>query len=362
MKNYYKILFLGIIIFYFLEIVSLKAQDVVPEEYAAYGFIPGLGQFLLGNETTGAAQLGLFLSFLGSSSSMTKRPDYIPADERKIEFKIEDAIIADYLDKNNLLYKDYPLLSESQYDRLYRMIRYKKLIEINPLLEYGSYERMTYATAGSELLGQSAQHVLFYSVYSSYRDAGGIKPVSMNQESYHDLAIAPFQPKYIFNRYFWIPIGFLIALAGYETSHPPKNPQWTLLYPGMKRSGFMNFYVATISFNAGVSEEAFFRGFLNHFFIKEMGLELGLTSSSVIFGLAHLGNGIGNVISATLAGFYFGYLHYKDNWDIRQSIAVHFWWDVIVFAVSLRYTKEDKNVVKNQREVHFMPIYYQFKF
>jgi membrane protease YdiL (CAAX protease family) len=339
----------------------LYAEDP-PEVYAAYGFVPGLGQFLLGNEITGSLQLGLFLGFLGSSISMTNRPDYIQPDQRKIDFKLEDAIIADYLEKNNLLYKDYPFLSESQYDRIYRMIQYKKLIEINPLLEYGSYERMTYATAGNELLAQSAQHVLFYSVYSSYRDAGGIKPPSMNQETYLDLVIAPFQPKYIFNRYFWIPMGILLALTGYETSHPPKNPQWTLLYPGMKRSGFMNFYITTISFNAGVSEEAFFRGFLNHFLVKEMGLEIGIASSSLIFGLAHLGNGLGNVLFATLGGLYFGYIHYKENWDIRQGIAVHFWWDVIVFASNLRYMKEDKNVLKNQKEIHFMPIYYQFKF
>ncbi|MEJ5273027.1 MAG: hypothetical protein WH035_02755, partial [Spirochaetota bacterium] len=169
---------------------------------------------------------------------------------------------------NNYLYKEIPLISESQYDRIHRLIQYKKLIEINPLIEYGSYQRETYATTGELLLSQSAQHVLFYSVYSSYRDAGAIKPPTQNQETYFDLAFAPFQPKYLFNPYFLIPIGALLVFTGYETMHPPKNPDWTLLYPGMKRSGYMGFYVTTISFNAGVSEEAFFRGFLNHFLIK----------------------------------------------------------------------------------------------
>ncbi len=353
------------IIIFFLFLFNFNlifANSDHPEDYAFYGLIPGLGQFLLGNETTGAIQLGLFLGFLGSGASMLNRPDYISIEERKIQFSIEDAILADYLEKNNYLYKEIPLISESQYDRIHRLIQYKKLIEINPLIEYGSYQRETYATTGELLLSQSAQHVLFYSVYSSYRDAGAIKPPTQNQETYFDLAFAPFQPKYLFNPYFLIPIGTLLVFTGYETMHPPKNPDWTLVYPGMKRSGYMGFYVTTISFNAGVSEEAFFRGFLNHFLIKNYGLEWGIIGSSVLFGLAHLGNGIGNVLSATLAGVYLGYLHYKENWDVRQGIAIHFWWDVIILASGIRYFKEDKNVLKNQKEIHYMPIYFQFKF
>ncbi len=354
-----------IIILFFLFLLNYNiifANIDHPEDYAFYGIFPGLGQFLLGNETTGALQLGLFLGFLGSSSSMSNRSDYIPIKERKIQFSIKDAILADYLEKNHFLYKEFPFISESQYDRIHRLERYKKLMEINPLIEYGSYQRETYSTTGELLLAQSAQHVLFYSVYSSYRDAGAIKPITQNQESYFDLAYAPFQPKYIFNPYFLIPIGVLLVFTGYETMHPPKNPDWTLLYPGMKRSGYMGFYTITISFNAGVSEEAFFRGFLNHFLIKNYGLEWGIISSSVLFGLAHFENGIGNVFSATVAGIYLGFLHYKENWDVRQAIAIHFWWDIIVLAYQLRFYKEDQNVLKKQREIHFMPIFYQFKF
>lgn len=354
--------FLIKIFFLILCINTIKSQDFErsPEEYAVFGFVPGLGQFLLGNYITGATQLGLFLTFMGSAISLTNRPDYIPPKERKIQFKIEEAIIADYLEKNNFLYKEYPFLSESIYDRYIRIINYKKLIEINPLVEYGEYERMTYATSGNELLGQSAQHVLFYSVYSSYRDAGGIS--NSKKENYLDLAFSSFNPKFIFNKKFLIPISLALIITGYETSHPPKNPEITLLYPGMKRSGYMNFYTGVLSFNAGVSEEAFFRGFINHYLIHKVGLELGILSSSLIFGAAHLGNSLGNAIFATFFGAYLGYLHYKENWDIRQGIAIHFWWDVIIIASTLRYTKEDPNILKNSKEISFMPIYYIFKF
>ncbi len=353
------VFFLILFLFFSARIIS-KDYDQNPVEYAVWGVIPGLGQFLLGNYSTGSMQLGLFLTFYGSGLSMINRPDYIPIEKRKIQFSIEDAILADYLEKNGYLYKEIPFFTESQYDRIYRMIRYKKFIELNPFLEYGSYERKSYATEGSDMLFQSAQHVIFYSVYSSYRDAGGISMDS--NEKYLDLALAPFQKQFILNKKFLIPIGLGLLFAIYETVHPPKNPEKILLYPGMKNSGFMGFYTTVVSFNAGVSEEAFFRGFLNHYLIRNWGFEKGLISSSLIFGLAHLSNSVGNALFASFAGAYLGYLHYKENWDIRQGIAIHFWWDVIIIALSLRYTKEDPNVLKNTREIFFMPIQYQIQF
>ncbi len=345
---------------FFISISLLKSKE--PIDYAVYGLIPGLGQFLLGNSISGAVQLGAFLMFMGNGLQMRNRPDYIPFEERTIKFQLQDVLIADYLEKNGFLYKDFPFLSESKYDRIQRMIQYKKIIEINPLLEYGTYERKTYATTLEEMLFQSSQHVIFYSVYSSYRDAGGIRFKNLKQENYFELAISPFQPEYIFNPYFLIPIGLLSISIAYETKNPPKNPEYTLLYPGMKSSGYMNFYASVLSFNAGVSEEAFFRGFLNHYLIRKMGIELGIISSSMIFGLGHLGNGAGNAIFATFAGLYFGYIHYKNNWDIRQGIAIHFWWDFIIFLYNIRFTREDKNVLKNQKEIYYMPIYFEFKF
>ena len=104
-----------IIILFFLFLLNYNvifANIDHPEDYAFYGILPGLGQFLLGNETTGALQLGLFLGFLGSSSSMSNRPDYIPIKERKIQFSIKDAIFADYLEKNLFLYKEFPFISD----------------------------------------------------------------------------------------------------------------------------------------------------------------------------------------------------------------------------------------------------------
>lgn len=357
----HKFIFCLFFVFHFLSVETLpKDFEQSPVDYALWGLIPGLGQFLLGNSVTGSLQLGIFLTFMGSGISMTNRSDYIPIKERIIKFKIEDVILADYLEKNGFLYREFPLLSESQYERIHRMVQYKKLVEINPFLENGSYERHTYATVGSELLIQSAQHVIFYSVYSSYRDAGGITFAS--NEEYIDLAMAPFQPRFLLNKKFLIPIGIALLYVGYETNHPPKNPQQILLYPGMKTSGFMGFYTTVISFNAGVSEEALFRGFLNHYLIHKWEFEKGLLASSIIFGLAHLGNSVGNALFATLAGAYLGYIHYKENWDIRQGIAIHFWWDVIIIALSLRYMKEDPNVLKNTREIFFMPIQYQLKF
>ncbi|MCS7204425.1 MAG: CPBP family intramembrane metalloprotease [Leptospiraceae bacterium] len=353
MKIFYKFF----IVIYLSLSFSLDSQS--PIRYAIYGIIPGLGQALLGNYLDAAIQFTLFGGFLYGAREMAKRKDYVV--DSYIDFDLKEAIYSDYY-RRYILPNIYPPTNPriAILRKNLQLLKDGKWFEINPLIEYGNYERKTYASTGSELLFQSAQHVWFYSIYSSYRDAGGIG--SYHKENYLDLVVAPFQWRYLNNFYFWIPIGVLGSIIAYNTTNPPKNPTYTLLYPGMKKNGYMNFYSTVLSFNAAVSEEAFFRGFLNHYIIQETNFEVGLVSSSLIFGLAHYYNGIGNVFVATIMGVYLGYLHYKNNWDFRQSIAIHFWWNMLILLNQIRYMKEDRNVLREERDVYFMPVYYQVKF
>ncbi len=333
-----------------------------------WDFIPGIGQFRLGNTSTGAFQLGLFISFLAGADEMIKRPDYIKPEETFVRFSFKDAILADYLEKQGFLYQTNPfensqmiIFSETYYQRQQRLIEKKMLYEINPLLQYGKYERKTYANANAELFSQSALHIFFYSAYSTYRDSGRIS--NHYNESFLDLVMAPFNKKYLLSPYFYIPVGLLLAGLSYQTKYPPLNPEWMMVSPTMKKSGYMQFYSTVVSFNAGVGEEAFFRGYLNHYFIHKTNKPVwGILISSALFGLGHFQNSPLDVIFPTIAGIYFGFLHYINNWDIRQGIAIHFWWDFLIFTYSLRYVKEDKNVFKSQREIHFMPILYTYKY
>ena len=95
----------------------------------------------------------------------------------------------------------------------------------------------------------------------------------------------------------------------------------------------------------GIGEEAFFRGYLQPVFSEWLTPWGGITASSAIFGAAHILN------AQTMApehrwryysfilpfitsfGVYFGWLTHKNN-SLQESVALHTWYDFIIFTVS----------------------------
>ncbi len=320
-----------------------------------WSILPGGGQIALGNYQAGIAQALLFLSAGGMARHFVSQPDYIKGADRAVEFDIFQIYLSNEMQRRNLLYRDIPVFNETPYERILRMTRDGRLTEINPLLEYGPYDRLSVSTVNAELAAQSAQHVLLYSVYSTYRDLGR---APAHESGYFDLASSPFRPQYLIDPHVFLP---LLILAASAAASPSSGGRVTLVPPGMK-SGHGDLYTGVISFNAGVSEEAFFRGFLNTSFSRSMGPLLGGLLSGVLFGAAHFDGTLASVSFPTVAGFYFAYLHYTNGFDIRPGIALHFWWDVIVIALEVRNWKEDRRVSLNQQQVHFMPTLFQYRF
>jgi membrane protease YdiL (CAAX protease family) len=76
--------------------------------------------------------------------------------------------------------------------------------------------------------------------------------------------------------------------------------------------------------------------------------------------LAHEGNSdaTDGRLVRFLGGVYLGYIHMKHGYDIRPSIAAHFWWNFIIGISQIAKYKSDPNYDKSQREVFFMPISY----
>lgn len=97
-------------------------------------------------------------------------------------------------------------------------------------------------------------------------------------------------------------------------------------------------YTAGVSYNAGVGEEALFRGWIFPLFVEAYGPKnifwANLTQAA-LFGAAHLSAENRLPAFQFLAGYYFGWLAQKNNWSLRESIFVHTWWDVIVFTANL---------------------------
>jgi len=88
------------------------------------------------------------------------------------------------------------------------------------------------------------------------------------------------------------------------------------------------FWAWTNLFFTCVAEEGIFRGFLQRKIIyslrniKHHEL-IGLTISSLLFGLIHFKGGINYIILASVAGFGYGYVYMKSG-KIEASIFTHF--------------------------------------
>jgi len=340
----------------------LSAEEdhaISPVVVGLVGIIPGAGQAYLGNNSAALAQSGMFLGSGLIAGTFFSKKDYIAPRDQTIQFDYKTAIIGDALRRAGFLYLNVPFLTEADWQRAAVMLKYHELVQINPLLKYGNYQRTNTTTINSEIWGEPSNLAIFYSSYSSYRDAGGL-PDKKN-ETFWDLAVAPFAPENLTNPWVFIPIGTVLAISSIERSpRTVVNPQL------MNQKGVQFAYAVVPAYGAGVGEEAFFRGFLNHAMSTAWGPELGITTSSLIFGLSHLGNSptlrAADVLPQIAGGFYLGYVQYKHHWDLGPGIAFHFWWDVIQFAFEIKSFHGDPSASKNQRQVHYMPLRYTMSF
>jgi membrane protease YdiL (CAAX protease family) len=157
------------------------------------------------------------------------------------------------------------------------------------------------------------------------------------EETPLDLLAAPFQFSYLQRKTTWIP---LLVATGLGALIPNA---LTEDYQRDPYSGSDALYASAISYNAGVSEEALFRGYMQPLLYDGLNSSLGANSiQALIFALAHRAT-IERPIAQAGMGFYLGWLQEKRNWTLGESIFVHAWWDVLALSSSYLFRlKEEK--------------------
>jgi hypothetical protein len=177
---------------------------------------------------------------------------------------------------------------------------------------------MMYISAGS------------FSAYHSFRTAVksrqpyGEFEFIKNDDTVGDLLKAPFEFHFLKRPTTYIPLAVLAVLTIDQVSKHKSHNSY---------NGRDFFYGSAYSYAAGTNEEAAFRGYMMPVLYETTGnyyYANGL--NALVFGAAHISADNPTPWGQALAGYYFGYLTAKNNWSIRESIFLHTWWDVLVFA------------------------------
>lgn len=192
------------------------------------------------------------------------------------------------------------------------------------------------------------QNTWCYGFYAALRDTRAYNhfqgySYKMPTDSLSELALAPFQWSVIKKPEVWGGVlGALVVASGLVYFTAAKNSKSSIsLASELSPLG---------AFAVGIGEETFFRGFLQTTFSEAFTPWVGIVLSSALFGAAHISNTVfmdsesrkfyykTMIPFISAFGGYFGWLTYK-NKSLKESVAVHSWYDFILFSVAYSATQ-----------------------
>lgn len=195
---------------------------------------------------------------------------------------------------------------------------------------------MSRDSRGELLAAQLYQTSGFLSSYHSFRTAvrsqkphGKFSFLTM-EETPAELLTAPFHFEYLARWTTLVPMATVLALV------------FALPSDGFQGFGFGDaFYAVGFSYQAGVGEEAAFRGFLMPATAELTGSPLvGNLASGTLFALLHTTNPK-QLWHHLIWAWYIGYVSQKRDWTISEAIFIHTWWDIIIFSAAFATQKRD---------------------
>jgi hypothetical protein len=249
----------------------------------ASAIIPGLGQASSGNYEEAAAHFGIFTASLAAALYYQHKPDFLSDDLR-----YDDAGNREFINQTTLR-RDFAL-------------------------------RLVTDTA-------------LYSSFGAYRDARQRDDRAYRtpapRESLSELALAPFSWEFLSRPTTFIPL----ALQAWAASRS----KYGIYRAEDVSARDLHLYNATANEFTAVGEEGFFRGFINNEFSDRWGNGWGLAGSSLLFGVAHTGQGqTANAVEASIAGAYLGWMHQRNGFQIGEGVALHYWINVIAGIAAIR--------------------------
>ncbi|HUL92251.1 MAG TPA: CPBP family glutamic-type intramembrane protease [Burkholderiales bacterium] len=265
---------------------AARAQPSPALAGIASAIVPGLGQASNGDYAEAAAHFGIFALSLSTGLYYERKPDFLSDDVR-------------YDDANNR-------------------------------------ESINQTTLRRDFALRLATDTALYSSFGAYRDARARDDRAYRtpapKESLSDLALAPFSWQFLSRPTTFLPL----ALQAWAVS---RSKDAYGIYRGHDVSaGDLQVYNATANEFTAIGEEGFFRGFINNEASARWGNGWGLAGSSLLFGIAHTGQGqTANALQATLAGAYLGWIQQRNGFEIGEGVALHYWINVLAGIAAIRH-------------------------
>jgi membrane protease YdiL (CAAX protease family) len=98
------------------------------------------------------------------------------------------------------------------------------------------------------------------------------------------------------------------------------------------------FFTASFSANAGTHEEAVFRGWIMPMLREQTGSDLwSNVLQGAVFAAAHLSTNA-TPLPQLLLGLDLGYISQRNGWTLGESVFIHTWWDVFAFWAQYQTT------------------------
>lgn len=145
-------------------------------------------------------------------------------------------------------------------------------------------------------------------------------------EGLPELLSAPFDFRFLKRWTTWVDIGQTALMTGLVLSERTSSKTY---YPYRVQDGAVVFGIAA---NAGISEEAMFRGYLLPMIYEKSGkFWVANATQAAIFGIGH---GPAGLLFQGPWGLWEGWLVRRNDWSIRESIFHHFWYDFAVITAA----------------------------
>lgn len=180
-------------------------------------------------------------------------------------------------------------------------------------------------------------HSSFLSTYESFqfylaqeKKKGRYQFVS--EKPVREVAFAPVQFEYLKRWTTWVPV---LAGLGAGVTYFQREPKrdWSFRAYDGAQAGYW-------SYVAGTGEEAMFRGVLQPVLYENTQSSFWSNSiQALVFGYGH--TSVSRPFFQIAAGFYFGWLTERNQWDVGEAVFIHTWWDVFLITAEVVRNRDE---------------------